>query len=174
MIKPIETRYKGYLFRSRLEARWAVFLDTLDIEYEYEPQGFDLGEAGWYLPDFYLPKHDTHRDCGVWLEIKPEGCLLAMDEYLEKEVYRHRITAPPFTECEVRCLALAENGEEVHVIYGSPLSPSLMYAIFYGWGMSPGRPGSIYRFGKSDNEIDAALVAARSARFEHGESGAPR
>lgn len=25
VIKPIETKYDGYLFRSRLEARWAVF-----------------------------------------------------------------------------------------------------------------------------------------------------
>ena len=27
-IKPIETNYKGYRFRSRLEARWAVFFDA--------------------------------------------------------------------------------------------------------------------------------------------------
>jgi hypothetical protein len=26
--KAIETHYKGYRFRSRLEARWAVFFDT--------------------------------------------------------------------------------------------------------------------------------------------------
>jgi len=27
MIKAIETQYRGYRFRSRLEARWAVFFD---------------------------------------------------------------------------------------------------------------------------------------------------
>lgn len=64
-IKAIDTVYNGYRFRSRLEARWAVFFDTLGIEYEYEPEGFDLGEAGWYLPDFYLRKQN------LWLEIKP-------------------------------------------------------------------------------------------------------
>ncbi|WP_299313471.1 hypothetical protein [uncultured Halomonas sp.] len=64
MIKAIETIYKGYRFRSRLEARWAVFFDALGIEWEYEPEGFDLGEAGWYLPDFYLPEHK------VWIEVK--------------------------------------------------------------------------------------------------------
>jgi hypothetical protein len=63
-LKPIETRYDGYLFRSRLEARWAVFFDSLGIKYEYEKEGFDLGVAGWYLPDFFLP--DYH----VWVEIK--------------------------------------------------------------------------------------------------------
>ena len=54
-IKPIETVYNGYKFRSRLEARWAVFFDALGIKYEYEKEGFDLGELGWYLPDFFLP-----------------------------------------------------------------------------------------------------------------------
>jgi len=39
-IKAIETVYNGYKFRSRLEARWAVFFDALGIEYEYEKEGF--------------------------------------------------------------------------------------------------------------------------------------
>lgn len=52
--KPIETRYKGYRFRSRLEARWAKFLDELGIEYQYEPEGYALGGIP-YLPDFWLP-----------------------------------------------------------------------------------------------------------------------
>ena len=54
MIKAIQTKYKGYIFRSRLEARWAVFFDELGVKYEYETEGYDLGELGWYLPDFYL------------------------------------------------------------------------------------------------------------------------
>jgi hypothetical protein len=66
VIKAIETSYKGCRFRSRLEARWAVLLDNLGTEWRYESQGFDLGEAGRYLPDFFLPKHD------LWLEIKGE------------------------------------------------------------------------------------------------------
>lgn len=65
-LKPIQTLYNGYHFRSRLEARWAVFFDSLKIRYEYESQGFDLGSGVWYLPDFWLP------DRGWWVEIKPE------------------------------------------------------------------------------------------------------
>jgi len=65
MIKAIETAYKGYNFRSRLEARWAVFFDTLGIEWEYEFEGYDLGEEGYYLPDFWLPQIDC------WIEVKP-------------------------------------------------------------------------------------------------------
>ena len=53
MIKPIETEYKGYRFRSRLEARWAVFFDEMNIKYEYEPQGFILANGTVYLPDFF-------------------------------------------------------------------------------------------------------------------------
>jgi len=64
-LKPIETHYNGYRFRSRLEARWAVFFDSLNIKYQYESEGFDLDNGIWYLPDFYLP------DLNRWIEIKP-------------------------------------------------------------------------------------------------------
>lgn len=65
-IKPIETVYNGYRFRSRLEARWAVFFDTLQIRYQYEVEGFDL-DGVWYLPDFWLPDYQT------WFEVKGES-----------------------------------------------------------------------------------------------------
>lgn len=55
-IKPIETVYNGYRFRSRLEARWAVFFDALNIKYEYEPEGYEMEDGTKYLPDFYLPQ----------------------------------------------------------------------------------------------------------------------
>lgn len=63
-MKAIPTRYNGYHFRSRLEARWAVFFDALGLSWEYEPEGFDLGDGVRYLPDFWLPSH------GVWVEVK--------------------------------------------------------------------------------------------------------
>lgn len=63
--RAIATRYKGYKFRSRLEARWAVFFDHLGIRWDYESEGFELGNGLRYLPDFWLPDWD------IWLEIKP-------------------------------------------------------------------------------------------------------
>jgi hypothetical protein len=39
-LTPIETWYASCRFRSRLEARWAVFFDTLRLVWHYEPQGF--------------------------------------------------------------------------------------------------------------------------------------
>jgi hypothetical protein len=75
--KPIETIYNGHRFRSRLEARWAVWLDTLGIKYAYELQGFNLDGIP-YLPDFWLPfpsgrawPSGTPPHAGYWLEIKP-------------------------------------------------------------------------------------------------------
>lgn len=80
-LKAIETVYQGYRFRSRLEARWAVFFDTLGIRYEYEKEGFEFDIPACdldiddptnrtikhvrYLPDFWLP------DLRLWVEIKP-------------------------------------------------------------------------------------------------------
>lgn len=66
-IKAIPTRYKGYHFRSRTEARWAVFFESMGLSWEYEPQGFDTPD-GPYLPDFKL-----HGEFGpVWFEVKGE------------------------------------------------------------------------------------------------------
>ena len=65
-IKPIETYYNGYRFRSRLEARWAVFFDTGNVKYEYEPEGFELESGLKWLPDFYLPDFDCY------VEVKPD------------------------------------------------------------------------------------------------------
>ena len=70
-IRAIPTFYAGHYFRSRLEARWAVFFDTCGIKWEYEKEGYSL-PSGPYLPDFWLPKVSL-RDGkpGVWVEIKP-------------------------------------------------------------------------------------------------------
>jgi hypothetical protein len=73
-IKAIETTYKGYRFRSRLEARWAVFFDTLGVPWKYENEGYqkeidtDLGTKTMrYLPDFFLP---CRWGGGMFVEVK--------------------------------------------------------------------------------------------------------
>lgn len=73
-IKPIETIYNGYKFRSRLEARWAVFFDDAGIRYEYEPEGFKTKSGLCYLPDFYLPDENMYVEVkaprkGAWKEL---------------------------------------------------------------------------------------------------------
>ena len=84
-ITPIETLYMGHYFRSKAEARFAVFLDCLGVKWDYEPQGFDLGNGLKYLPDFKIYNveiWDENRDkCNydtyepkmldhIWVEVK--------------------------------------------------------------------------------------------------------
>ena len=52
------TLYNGIVFRSQLEARWAVFFDSLGVEYNYEPHSYEVRTGGryvQYMPDFFLP-----------------------------------------------------------------------------------------------------------------------
>lgn len=55
-LKAIPTEYGGIRFRSRLEARWAVFFDALQVPWCYEAEGYKLPDGTMYLPDFYLPR----------------------------------------------------------------------------------------------------------------------
>jgi hypothetical protein len=47
-IESIETFYKGRHFDSRLEARWAVFFDSLQIHWIYEPGSYWISEHHKY------------------------------------------------------------------------------------------------------------------------------
>jgi hypothetical protein len=62
----IPTPHGGLIFRSRAEARWAIFFDHLGLKWEYEAQGFNT-DGEWYLPDFliFAPLGN------IWAEVKP-------------------------------------------------------------------------------------------------------
>lgn len=60
-----DAHYAGHRFRSRLQARWAVFFDALDIRWEYERDAYVL-PSGCHQPDFLL-----HLASGpVWFEAR--------------------------------------------------------------------------------------------------------
>lgn len=64
------TSYRGRQCKSRLEARWAVFLDYhfLVNVWEYEPKTFRVPETGWeYVPDFIVKVGPFQ----FFLEVKP-------------------------------------------------------------------------------------------------------
>lgn len=65
-IGAIETEYAGVRFRSRLEARWAVFFDALGLKWEHEPEAYTDGTT-WYTPDFWLPELE------LFWEVKPNA-----------------------------------------------------------------------------------------------------
>lgn len=156
-LKPIETHYAGCRFRSRIEARWAVFLDHLGIGWQYEPQGFDL-PSGPYLPDFLLDLGD-----GVWWEVKG----------LE-----------PSQQERDLCWELMEaTKQQVYIAYGAiPRDrfddPRIEHVsgTRVRWFIQPGAIGFVpdsWQFDQAGTNAARLLSAyrtARSARFEHGET----
>lgn len=69
-----ETNYNGQLFRSKTEARWAVFFDVLAVTYSYEPETITLSTGEKYLPDFYI------QDFKAFLEVKPSSEAIVTEE----------------------------------------------------------------------------------------------
>ena len=146
-IKAIETRYAGCRFRSRLEARWAVFFDFLNIPYQFEAEGFAMPE-GAYLPDFYIP------GAKVWVEIKGEY---------------------PTVEEMTKADGLARgSGKPVFLYFGGvPYSPAQLdwkvmgiFVFMPEGGYGPGKDYvPWFEAENRDVLIEDALSAARGARF---------
>jgi len=98
-VKAIETYYKGYHFRSRLEARWAVFFDTLDIPWKYEDEGFEAevnGETVRYLPDFFLPCR--FGEGGIFVEVKGDTNALKKDWEKHANMHDYGGILPNFSD----------------------------------------------------------------------------
>lgn len=64
-LEPVPTVFNGTRYRSRLEARTAVWLTSMGWEFEYEPQHYEL-PSGPYLPDFRV----MFGDDWTWFEVK--------------------------------------------------------------------------------------------------------
>ncbi len=170
MIKAIETQYKGCRFRSRLEARWAIFLDTLGIEWQYEREGYDLGSLGYYLPDFWLPWNGDGRfpGGGYFLEIKGQEPTAEEIAKLKALTAGTGHTSLMFAgepgkykryEANRRGLfSVGDPAEMAQFVDGDPYAHEL-WITFSRWDFI--------------GQVDAAIVAARSARFEYGETPKP-
>ena len=188
-IKPIQTYYDGHLFRSRLEARWAVVFNALHVPYEYEPEGFDLGDGLYYLPDFrvkcYGCRGNYKRQQPFDLYIEVKGKMTAADAIKIKRFTNWR------DEYGLRSYPLLivdkipdEGNATGWILYQNPvgfeLTPFNYETIDGDWfGAYPAatKDGKFYLFGADSNYInndDAARIErayrlARCARFEHGE-----
>lgn len=120
-ITPIETVYNGYRFRSRLEARWAVFFDSLGVKYEYEPEGFNIPGVGNYLPDFRVMCYAKRgHDCEpfpLYVEVKGH-----MDEISAKKIKAFSIFRNTIWEwCDERTMAEYKAWYVKAAKYGRPL-----------------------------------------------------
>lgn len=186
-LQPIETRYAGCRFRSRLEARWAVFFDRLGIAWEYEPQGYNTA-AGPYLPDFHLPA------VRQWIEIK--GGQPSADDVARCAAFAQELTDETyfvFTDLprtpsfgDVGPLGIRVDRHLIYKMTGNTSHP--MLGIVEGGDVPP----DFHFFGHDIPDtadflsgfvetwwlpwdhlakLPGALKAARSARFEHGQVG---
>jgi len=194
-IKAIETEYKGYRFRSRLEARWAVFFETAGIKWQYEPEGFisNMYETPErYLPDFYLPTSKT------WIEVKGTSEALKQEKSKLENMLDWQSPIPGIQDSYDDAFSsrgLLILGEIPEPIWGITLHPIIQHhkGLIWSWCAFEGRGLNIYHrqeflsyFTKDPEEwsnsyfqIKTPLAtqktydsykAARSARFEHGEN----
>lgn len=177
-IKAIETIYNGYRFRSRLEARWAVFLDEIKVKYEYELEGYEVGEGIRYLPDFFLP------DLGVHVEVKPNTdfltdrisvqklVLFAVDGDMPLLVV---IGSPGNELMALLCRQTMEGWNSLQHEQGPLLQALMMEWLKLGavhFGTVPLTVGVrlIYQDEfRAQWILQPALLKARQARFEHGQ-----
>lgn len=192
-LKPIQTHYKGYHFRSRLEARWAVFFDALGLKWEYEPEGFDLGEGDFYLPDFRVlyPGRGPRERHLRWFEVKGDLQEVTHVEW-RKLLKFHKakglivLDGTPDLRMYIDPIVLL-TGYEYESEKPEPKPPYRVAAgmlrhkrngdaLWCSRGRLWGDDHSNF-FDVDWNEEDvsvlrAACNAARSARFEHGQKGA--
>lgn len=167
IIKPIETIYNGYRFRSRLEARWAVFFDSIGWDYEYEPQGFELPSGLRYLPDFlvWINLYNYDKVEPYYVEIKPKG--VPMSDYERKKIAGFS---------RQKDLLLLEDTPSVNSVYkiisnidGSIEDTDFIFeAHKYGIYYSSDSLADISDEDASPRTFNAIRMA-RGARFEFGE-----
>lgn len=187
MIKIIETKYKGYRFRSRLEARWAVFFDSAGIDWEYEPEGFEIGDGERYLPDFFVRmnnRFDRYKGSGYWLEVKAKE---PTDEEVRKikklvlggvhhgaiavglpgknkliTIQKPRVMSQ--TEKDAWAFLESLSGfKKAKEIMDDPFESLYFSQVYFCCAKTVER-----------DLLKDAIFAARSARFEFGESGAKK
>jgi hypothetical protein len=129
-IQPIETLYRGYRFRSRLEARWAVFFDVAGIAWQYEPEGFDLTNVRVprnYEPEDPEPEVPDLPSMRVWNEPKDLKAYAPLwylpDFYLPEQEYWIEVKPTFPTEREVllmRRLVMA-TGKDGYIFYDTSM-----------------------------------------------------
>lgn len=123
-INPIQTRYKGYNFRSRLEARWAVFFDAIGLKWEYEVEGFVLSNGTYYLPDF---KITSAYNIITWYDVKPAGsgdC--EKMERLRKDVFENAINA----EFDYTCFKTLQGDPYYFLLESKPTCINEKYQMY--------------------------------------------
>lgn len=162
-IKAIETIYKGYRFRSRLEARWGVFFDVAGLRWEYEPEGFELPSSVRYLPDFRLTS--SHRK--VWVEVKAEMPTA-------RELLKLQSLLDPKNSADFGLFLVGQpcDHTNVKIVYSQSFGLDVRTIPYEDARVTLDWLGSEEHISTRGDTWARAVAAARSARFEFGEQGA--
>jgi hypothetical protein len=183
-VKVIETEFNGHRFRSRTEARWAVFFDAAGIKYEYEKEGFDL-DGRWYLPDFWLP------EIKKWVEVKGEEPTeeeVALCQKLQSATGSDVLLAvgSPSRRSQIIWFRSPKDyfGDEDHTTFRFHFADDRRNENEF-WLVSKARDGSSWssigpEYGSDHGRmplVHSATLrgyeASKAARFEHGEKPVP-
>jgi hypothetical protein len=108
-LKAIPQEHHGITYRSRTEARWAEFFRLTMTPFQYELEGYQLGNA-WYVPDFWL----THAE--AFFEVK--GGPPTLPERHKATQLARRSEYPVLVACgnpsqEVQVLCFTPDGKDV-------------------------------------------------------------
>lgn len=176
-MKAIETSYKGYRFRSRLEARWAVFFDSLGVKWEYEPEGFDLRDGVRYLPDFRLWGVSLNEHRPIFAEVKPfygddaKAKLFSKSSVVEQ---RSALGGPFYFGTPLVLMLYGPPDFQVYEMLcnGKVLFHAAFFKQHSGHTVLTRVQEETARDRFHNRTIEDAVEASRSARFEFGECGA--
>lgn len=190
-IQAIETVYKGYRFRSRTEARWAVFFDTIGIKYIYEPEGYVFEDGTHYLPDFYLPNAKMFFEV-KGIEPSPED----MRKINKLATYSKKHVAIGYSDMSFQATSFWGDANENIIAEFDTKGESWLiqchscgeYQFIGSCGIWSCRgcgyydgdhgfecyctgdwPDTSYSWDKPEGKVLDAFITARQARFEHGE-----
>jgi hypothetical protein len=157
-IQPVPTPWNGDLYKSREEARWAVFFAAVNAVAMYEP--LVPVEVG-YRPDFLvMPEPPPHR--GWFFEVKHEN-------YRGERDHLHRrfvaLTGRPLLVARGRPLGPADQNGGRYTMLGFQPDGAVVEKVFQlepGTGLTVVDPRSFY----PSVALQWAYHAARTARFD--------
>lgn len=141
----IPTEFNGIVYRSALEAHWAMFLTRLGIKFRYEPKSFLIPELvgtpeAIYTPDFGLLECPYH-----YIEIKPKY--------------------PP-DNAILKCRSLSGQGANVALIYGACRPGEFSTMLFRDGGqIVPRVDWRKFFSGRRDNWAELRTVLGKRRGF---------
>lgn len=157
----IDTLYNGYTFRTRLEARWAVFFDVIGMKYDYDVESFELNDGTIIHPNFYIHDWGPHL-----YKDEPEDSPMRVGSWVQ--IFVHEVNEEELKNATFLC---SETNKPVFLIWGNVGLPKFVlkdnsYFLIDGYAMLVLMPmGKRVSIKEEDlkNLIDTELLAGVAA-----------